>query len=177
VSPDGDSLSFLVDCTDSLLRSKSLEGVLMVAVSDNLIIEKVRKNKERGIKLGLFTEKDNPDIESLLDLDIIWNVLNVSYKMEVSDLGEEAIHRMMLQYANLNKVRAINRQTRNKIEDRHATESMFDKIVKGMIVKEKSAVEDVEKKKEVIVKKVITGKTLTESEQDILDAAAECGME
>jgi hypothetical protein len=176
VSPDGDSLSNSLDGANNLLCSKSLEGILMVAVSDNLIMEKVRKNKERGIKLGLFTDKDNPDIESLLDLDIIWNVLNVSYKMEVSDLGEEAIHRMMLQYANLNKVRAINRQTRARAENAKAEEGMFGKMIKEMIAKEKGSV-DVEKKKEVIVKKVITGKTLTENEQDILDAAAECGME
>lgn len=148
----------------------------MVAVSDSLIMEKVRKNKERGIKLGLFTEKETPDIESLLDLDIIWNVLNVSYKMEVSDLGEEAIHRMMLQYANLNKVRAINRQTRNRAENAKAEEGMFGKMIKEMIAKEKGSVVDIEKKKEVIVKKVITGKVLTENEQDILDAAAEAEM-
>ena len=149
----------------------------MPAVADNEIIAKVKKNKERGVKLGLFTEKENPDIESLLDLDIIWNVLNISHKIEFSDLGEEAIHRMMLQYANLNKVRAINRQTRARNENAKAEEGMFGKMIKEMIAKEKGSAIDIEKKKEVIVKKVITGKTLTENEQDILDAATECGME
>jgi len=149
----------------------------MSNVSDSLIMEKVEKNRERGIKLGLFGRAETPDIESLIDVDILWNILNISHKIEVGDSTEEAIHRMMLQYANLNKVRAINRQTRSKANDAKVAESQFDRIVREMIVKDKSiaegATESLKKKKADIVKKVISQKELSDDEQIILDAAAE----
>lgn len=148
----------------------------MSSVSDQLIMNKVEKNRERGVRLGLFGAKEAPDIESIIDVDILWNILNISHKIEYGDSSEEAIHRMMLQYANLNKVRAINRQTRAKANDAKVAESQFDKIVREMMVKDKNsegAAESLKKKKADIVKKVISQGELSEEEQIILDAAAE----
>ena len=145
----------------------------MANVADILIIERVEKNRMRGIKLGLFKENENPDIESLIDVDILWNILQIGHKIDWADSSEEATHRMMLQYANLNKVRAINRQTRAKVNDAKVSESQFDKIVKQMISKDKMSAEELAKKKVDIVKKVVANKELDENEQIILDAAVE----
>lgn len=149
----------------------------MGGISDQLIMNKVEKNRERGVKLGLFRPEENPDIESILDTDIIWHILEISHKVEYDDmLDKDSVHKMMLQYANLNKIRAVNRQTRNKAETTKQAESMFDRIVRAQIERDREKEGNFEKKKVDIVKKVVLGDPLTADEQMVLDAAAESEM-
>lgn len=144
----------------------------MEAVSDNQILNKIEKNKERGIKLGMFNPGEKPDTESILDIDLIWHLLDISHKIEHANLSFEERHKLMLQYANLNKIRAVNRQTRSKADDRKLVESGFEKVIVEYMKRDKAAAQDLEKKKESIVKKVLAAKELNEEEQDILDVAA-----
>lgn len=142
----------------------------MTAVPDNLIMQKIEKNIDRGKKLGVIKGSEKPDIETLLDIDIIWHILDISHKMEASEINKDEVHKMMLQYGNLNKIRLGNRQMRAKTDDRAVLESNFDKIVREYAEKDKAGLE---KKKSSIVKKVMTDRELSPEEQDIVDAMAE----
>jgi len=148
---------------------------VILVINDNEMMEKIKKNKERGRRLGIFAPNEEPDTEAILDVDLIWHILAISNELD-SCSSEEIKHKKMLQYANLNKVRAVNRQTRDRKDLNKKAEGMFEKIVRENLEKQKAEEKRLKEKKTEITKKVISGKTLNEDEQDLLDVEVEMEM-